>query len=318
MQLLTAAAKEAGLAVDEIGIDKLMERGELTVERILPFFNKQLIKIAENNKAYEKAISENFAPALGRATNELKFLADEVFQGGLKDGLIFVLNSFSDLGKESRGLAQALGSVLGGAVIGLTFPFKLLYAGMVDIVNFLKKNTIFKDLDLDVIKLTSSVIGAIAGLALMGRALKVIAGTAGAIKAVSKAIGGMGMGSDETGQSKDRRGRSSSGKNASKLATLGAGALGGAPVLAAAGAGLLLNEAGKQFASTDLAQESTRSMLNDLRARGSRFQNSNTMQRVMVDINMNQNAKEIIDARVSDGLQEQFDGVYNTMGSSKD
>jgi len=313
MKILEQSAREAGLAVDEIGIDKLMEQGKLTTDLVLPFFAKNLKELANNNDALTKALRENFQPALGRASNTLKDLANDVFQGGLKDGLIFVLNFFSDLGKESRGLAQALGSVLGGAVMGLTFPFKLLYAILVDISNLLGF-----EMNNDVLKLTASLLGAVAGAVLLGKALKVIAGTAGAIKSINNAMRGMGIGSDETGQSKDRRGRSSSGKNASKLATLGAGALGGAPVLAAAGTGLLLNEAGKQFASTDLAQESTRSMLNDLRARGSRFQNSNTMQRVMVDINMNQNAKEIIDARVNDGLQEQFDGVYNTMGSSKD
>ena len=97
-----------------------------------------------------------------------------------------------------------------------------------------------------------------------------------------------------------------------------ASALVGAPALAVAGSGMLLNEAGKQFATTDLAKESTESMLRDLRSRASRFQNSNTMQRVLVEVNMNENAESLIDARVTQGLQNEYEGVFETNGGSKD
>lgn len=313
MKILEQSAREAGLAVDEIGIDKLMEQGKLTTDLVLPFFAKNLKELANNNDALTKALRENFQPALGRASNTLKDLANDVFQGGLKDGLIFVLNSFSDLGKESRGLAQALGSVLGGAVMGLTFPFKLLYAILVDISNLLGF-----EMNNDVLKLTASLLGAVTGAVLLGKALKVIAGTAGAIKAVSKAMGGMGsMASGSTDSTKkdkgSRRGRGKTGKvttfqiGAAYASTYLADAAKVAP-RALGGAAALLTPS--QLGDSSMQNEHLRKLIDQ--------NNAQRNQRIQLDIKMNQNARELIDAVVNSELQEQFASVFNTMGSSKD
>ena len=304
MQLLTAAAKEAGLAVEEIGIDKLMERGELTVEKILPFFNKELLKIAENNNAYSKAIRENFAPALGRATNALKELSNEIFQGGLKDGLLFVLNTFSDLGKESKGLAQILGSVLGGAVMGLTFPFKLLYAAMVDIANFMGL-----EMSGDIIKMTSSIMGAVAGALLLGKALKLIGSAAGGIKKVNDAL--------RSGKNT----KTTSGKRGG-VGTTAAAAAGGAYAstilklasrLVAPTAAIMPS----QLATGTLANQQTNG-LSQNEAINRLTQQLSQGNKIAIELNMNEKAESFIDARVVEIQQREYEGVFETNGGSKD
>jgi len=296
------AARAAGLAVDEVGLDKLMEQGKLGLE-VFPHFATELRKLANNNNAVSKAIKENFAPALGRATNTLKMLSNEIFEGGLKEGLLFVLNSFTDLGSEGKNLARTIGSVLGGAIVGLTFPFKMLYAIVYDVANFFGA-----DLSNNMIQATSAILGMATGVFVLVKMFRWLFKS-------KKALSDLGDMLD-TPDGKSKRGSAKGG--ISKKDALVASALVGAPALAVAGSGMLLNEAGKQFATTDLAKEGTESMLRDLRSRASRFQNSNTMQRVLVEVNMNENAESLIDARVTQGLQNEYEGVFETNGGSKD
>lgn len=135
LRALEEGAKAAGLAVDEVGIDKLMEQGKLTLD-ILPHVSKALSDIARNNNAVEKAVSQNFAPALGRATNTLKDFANSIFKG-MKPAMVSILNSFSAVGDQSKNLAITIGSFLGGAIRGLTFPVAMLVAGLTDLTTII-------------------------------------------------------------------------------------------------------------------------------------------------------------------------------------
>lgn len=143
LRALEEGARNAGLAVDEVGLDKLMEQGQLSLS-ILPFVSKALSDIARNNNAVEKAVSQNFAPALGRATNTLKDLANSIFKG-MKPAMVAVLNSFSAVGDEGKILAKTIGSFVGGAITGLTFPIAILVAGLTDLVTLFKELTGISD-----------------------------------------------------------------------------------------------------------------------------------------------------------------------------
>jgi len=143
LRALEEGARNAGLAVDEVGLDALMEKGKLTLE-ILPYVSKALSDIARSNNAVEKAVSQNFAPALGRATNTLKDLANSIFKG-MKPAMVAVLNSFSAVGDEGKILAKTIGSFVGGAITGLTFPIAMLVAGLTDLVTLFKELTGISD-----------------------------------------------------------------------------------------------------------------------------------------------------------------------------
>ena len=143
LRALEKGAKEAGLAVDEIGLDKLMEQGKLTLD-IIPFVSKALSEIARNNNAVEKAVTQNFAPAMGRASNALKDVMNSVFKG-LKPALVSLLNSFSEIGGESRNLAKVLGTTVGAAIMGLTFPIGLLVSVVLDLMDIFQEITGISD-----------------------------------------------------------------------------------------------------------------------------------------------------------------------------
>ena len=305
MKILEQSARDAGLAVDEIGIDKLMEQGKLTTDLVLPFFAKNLRDLANNNDALTKALEQNFQPALGRATNTLRDLSNEIFQGGLKDGLLFVLNTFSDLGKESKGLAQTLGSVLGGAIMGLTFPFKLLYAAMVDVANFMGL-----EMNGDIIKMTSAIMSAVAGALLLGKALKLIGSAAGGIKKVNDALR----------SGKDTK--TTSGRRGGGAGTTAAAAAGGAYAsthlklasrLVAPAAALTPS----QVATGTLDNQQTNG-LNQTDALNKLTQQLSQGNKIAIELNMNENAKDFVDARVKQGLQSEYEGVFETNGASKD
>jgi tape measure domain-containing protein len=133
------AAKDAGLAVDEVGLDKLMEQGKLTMD-LLPFFSARLREFANNNDAFAKAARENYAPALTRMNNTFKDLKDNVFIG-LKPALVAMMNAFSEVGEESKDLARTVGSTLGSAFLGLTFPIAITVASLLDLVDIFKELT---------------------------------------------------------------------------------------------------------------------------------------------------------------------------------
>lgn len=133
------AAKDAGLAIDEVGLDKLMEQGKLTMD-VLPFFSARLREFANNNDAFAKAAKYNYAPALTRMNNVFMDLKNNVFIG-LKPALVAMMNAFSAVGKESMGVAKIVGSTLGSAFLGLTFPIAITVGAIYDLVEIFKELT---------------------------------------------------------------------------------------------------------------------------------------------------------------------------------
>lgn len=133
------AAKDAGLAIDEVGLDKLMEQGKLTMD-LLPFFSARLREFANNNNAFAEAARKNYAPALTRMTTVFKDLKNNVFIG-LKPALVTMMNSFSEIGRESMNLSKVIGSTLGSALLGLTFPVAITVSAITDLVEIFKELT---------------------------------------------------------------------------------------------------------------------------------------------------------------------------------
>lgn len=307
LRAMENAAKSAGLDVENIGLDKLMEQGKLGLE-VFPHFAKELRKLANNNNAFAKAAEDNFAPALARATNSLRSFSNEIFQGGLKDSLMLVLNNFADLTDSSKTLARTLGVVLGGAITGLVFPFKLLYAVLVDIASF------FDVGEAGLSKLVPVFLGAAAGAILLGKALKMIVGMVAGVKALATAMKGLGNAATRTGKSAISTAKSSSkgaAKGTSKMMSF-------LPTMARtvlAPAALALAPSSVASGTPDLVQESGLSQDAALREFMQTFNQGN---KIEVQLNMNENLGEIVEAKVTQGIQNEISEAYNTVGSSKD
>jgi tape measure domain-containing protein len=280
--VLERAARKAGLLTDNTTLDKLMEQGKLTTDKILKPYAEELRNLANNNDALNKALRQNFAPALGRATNSLKDFSNAMFQGGLKDGLMFVLNSFADLANESKGLAHVLGSVLGGAI-----------------------------------KLTSSILGAVAGAYALAKVFKMIGKSAKFIRSASKSIGGM-FGGNKAAKVVKNTAKSGAMRTAAAATT---GALGATSAMVAkrlvppVALALKPSEVASGTIPEYYSNPNEQTPMEALRDLKASFAGGST---VNVNLTMDKNLKEIVDARVATGLQSEFDGMTDTLGSSKD
>ena len=326
IDLLRNAALSLGMDAEGGGINKLMERGELTVEKILPAFNKQLELLANNNNAYSKAVKENFAPALGRATNTLKMLSNEIFEGGLKDGLLFVLNSFTDLGSESKNLARTIGSVLGGAVVGLTFPFKMLYAIVYDVANFFGV-----DLSNSMIQSTSAILGMAASVFVLVKMFRWLFKSKKALSGLGDMIDTPDGKSKRSGKKKGKVGKPSNIKVAAaylstylpdigkaiKNATIASGSMLKSGLTPKAGLGVLGALAPSSVATGTLDNQQTNG-LSQSEAIDKLTQQLSQGNKIAIELNMNENAESFIDARVVEIQQGEYEGVFETNGGSKD
>lgn len=184
MRAMSAAAAKAGLIdgtlsqqQQEAALRKLMENGKAIASEILPHFGEELRKLARANGGLTKALEENFNPALMRAKNTLTELMNTIWEGGMKDALTSIMRSFTDLGQESKGLATIIGTFLGGAIKGLTFPVAILYASIVDLIDIFKEltGTTTEDI-LSWTKWAANIAGATLGLWGLYRALKMVLG----------------------------------------------------------------------------------------------------------------------------------------------
>ncbi|UZV41166.1 tape measure protein [Vibrio phage vB_VpaM_R16F] len=178
---MSAAAAKAGLIdgtmsqqKQEAALRKLMENGNAIASEILPHFGKELQKLARENNGLAIAMEQNFNPALQRAKDTIIDLEVAAFDG-LKPSLMAVLRSFTRVGEEGNTLAKTLGTLVGGAITGLTFPIALVVSGLTDLVTLFKEVTGVSD------ETTESFLGFVAqaagvtlGLFGLFRALKLM------------------------------------------------------------------------------------------------------------------------------------------------
>lgn len=109
-----------GLKMTEDQFELAQKKGQLDPAKLLPIMVASLAKLAKESGAYEKALNTS-ATAQQRFKNELKFLSDEILQGGLDQGLKNLFNSLSDLIKITKeaivwmkGFKKGLDEVSGG------------------------------------------------------------------------------------------------------------------------------------------------------------------------------------------------------------
>tara|TARA_Y100000588_G_scaffold244854_1_gene259111 strand:- start:41334 stop:42314 length:981 start_codon:yes stop_codon:yes gene_type:complete len=210
LRAMASAAAEAGLIdgtmsqqKQEAALRKLMENGKAIASEILPHFGKELQKLARANNGLAKALEDNFNPSLMRAKNTLTELMNTMWENGMKQAFTSITDSFTVLGQEAGSLAKTLSSFLGGAIMGLTFPIKLLLAGIGDLVSFMKDLFGITDETADgFLTFTAKAAGVAAGLLGLFKIVKMLVGGVSAIakgfgllsnsaKGASAAVGGV-------------------------------------------------------------------------------------------------------------------------------
>lgn len=103
---------------------KAVEAGKIMASEVMPKFADELKKVARTNGALE-ATTKKTRAEMQRFFNQLTYAKDEIFQGGMDDGLSYMFGSFADLLKEMEPVAKALGAMFRGAVVTLTGAIKV-------------------------------------------------------------------------------------------------------------------------------------------------------------------------------------------------
>ncbi len=224
--MFAQAAKDAGLTVNGTvaELEALMQAGKAVSSKILPKVAIIMSKAADKNNGLSDSL-QNFDKVVSRAGTSLSMFQRTLFNEGVEDGLKFLLNGFNDLMKSSSYLAKFLGGAFKGAVVGLTAPFRLLYAGIYDVANLIGSDwsKTAKDMSEDIVNITGKVIGLIVGLWALKKGFSMLRGVGGLI----------GGGKDKAGKSGSSSG--SGGKGIAGLlgvqkvfvVNMGAGGMGG-------------------------------------------------------------------------------------------
>lgn len=171
IQLMAKSTQDAGLSVNGTvaEMSKLMEGGQLLSHQVLPFFAKNMRNAANANGALDTALDKNLNPALGRTLLTLQDLSNEVFKG-LKPSVMFSLDAFNELGEGTRSLAQGIGSALGGALMVITTPIKLVTSLFLDLRYVIKETfDITDEAETRFMKLAGTILGVATALALVAK-----------------------------------------------------------------------------------------------------------------------------------------------------
>jgi hypothetical protein len=106
---------------------KAVEAGKIMASEVMPKFADELKKVARTNGALE-ATTKKTRAEMQRFFNQLTYAKDEIFQGGMNDGLSYMFSTLSDTLENLKPVAKALGGIFKGAVSALSGAFKLLVA----------------------------------------------------------------------------------------------------------------------------------------------------------------------------------------------
>jgi hypothetical protein len=106
---------------------KAVEAGKIMASEVMPKFADELKKVARTNGALE-ATTKKTRAEMQRFFNQLTYAKDEIFQGGMDDGLSYMFSTLSDTLENLKPVAKALGGIFKGAVSALSGAFKLLVA----------------------------------------------------------------------------------------------------------------------------------------------------------------------------------------------
>jgi hypothetical protein len=103
---------------------KAVEAGKIMASEVMPKFADELKKVARTNGALE-ATTKKTRAEMQRFFNQLTYAKDEIFKGGMDDGLSYMFSKFSDSLETLKPLAKALGGLFKGAISVLTAAIKL-------------------------------------------------------------------------------------------------------------------------------------------------------------------------------------------------
>lgn len=250
---MAQAAQDIGLIGKDIKkanleehLFKLMENGKVLAKDILPAFSKRLKESANAGNAVAVALKENFAVALGIAVNNVESLSNSLFTGGLGGSLKLVLDSFNEISPKIQDLAYLFGKVLGGAIMGVTFPVTMLVAGLTDLWTITKMVTGVNDeMGESFLSLGAQILGVLAGVKLLIWGLKKVAALAGVIKGAKALVSGDSDGNKGGGKGKSTKPTSKLGKVGSGLSKVGGLALNPYVIAGTVGVSAALEHGGK-------------------------------------------------------------------------
>ena len=190
---MARATKAMGLTANgtEQELFKLMEQGKLLAKDVMPEFAKQLRQTAHDGGALTHALQNNLSVAIGQSTFSIQQMSNAVYEGGLKDALKVILDSFNLIAPRTTDLAYLFGEVLGGAVIGLTAPVVLLGAALTDIWTLSKKFFGVNDeMSKSLLSVGASVWAIVKGFKLLLSIMKKVGAMVGVVEKVTKFISG--------------------------------------------------------------------------------------------------------------------------------
>jgi len=164
-----------------------MEDGKALAKDVLPFVAARLKDAANANGALELAL-KGLNVKLAQSKAGLQIFQESLFNDGIRDGLSFLLNGFNSLMDSSTILSKVLGGLFKGAVVGLTLPFRALYAIIFDITKWMDLHDL-SETNSNLVAIGSTVLGLVVGLGGVILALNVISFSLSALTGIIATVG---------------------------------------------------------------------------------------------------------------------------------
>lgn len=127
LELFKKAASEfTGKELTTPEFFKMMEKGELLAQDILPLMGKRLSEAAKKGGALEKMLNSN-GVAMRRLQQTWTNFQNEIFMGGFGEALSRTFNTLSFALKNNEQMAKSLGGVFGGLVDGFVYFYATVH-----------------------------------------------------------------------------------------------------------------------------------------------------------------------------------------------
>lgn len=320
---MASAAVDAGL-IDgsktsnerEAALNKLMEQGKLISSQILPYFAKQMRKIANANNGLAYALKNNLLVQLGRADNNINEISNDIYKG-LQPAISGLTKSFNEIFGKGNGWV-GLGRAIGTTLRVVTFPIVLFIAAIHDaIVVFdrLMDTLGYSDKAKEKLAgLAGSMMGIAVGVWAIGKAYRTLIGILNKGRNLLTMVGLGGA----AGTTASTGAKAGAGRAAGLLGggAVSAGLLAATPILSQA---VLLDEARK----TEAYKKNVLPSHMDLSAVGRKglrdsYLAKQAAQKVQVNVNVNDGAvKGLVEAEVQTGLGSEIETAYMNANGGK-
>lgn len=127
LELFKKAASEfTGKELTTPEFFKMMEKGELLAQDILPLMGKRMSEAAKKGGALEKMLNSN-GVAMRRLQQTWTNFQNEIFIGGFGEALSRTFNTLSFALKNNEQMAKSLGGVFGGLVDGFVYFYATVH-----------------------------------------------------------------------------------------------------------------------------------------------------------------------------------------------